>query len=157
MVKEKPADKIYVYYDGTAEGSPGRPRVGFWCKDTGAKADKDIETILFKQYPACRHKEEVYITGEQIAGKVKYEITDKDQLRRLSYDTLVDIMQFGTSENARLAAAREILDRVDGKPLQSVNQTVQGSTHNTVTVKVEYVPSINGREVIDVIPKEIEG
>lgn len=144
----------YIYYDGKkASGKVGRPRYGFWGTLDNRRATQDIERVLFGQYPNPQHGQEVLFSEQaKIAIKTELDFTDKEQIRNASYATLMQIMQFGTSENARLMAARELLDRIDGKAVQQVNQNVQGQVQQQVIVQVEYVKSRDGREIIDAQP-----
>lgn len=80
------------------------------------------------------------------------DVTDKDALRELSFKALAQVLANGKSDASIVAAAKELLDRIDGKPVQQVNQNVQGQVQQQVIVQVEYVKARDGREIIDIKP-----
>ena len=80
------------------------------------------------------------------------DVTDKDALRELSFRALAQVLANGKSDASIVAAARELLDRIDGKAVQQINQSVQGQVQQHVIVQVEYVKARDGREIIDAHP-----
>lgn len=80
------------------------------------------------------------------------DVTDKDALRELSFKALAQVLANGKSDASIVAAARELLDRIDGKAVQQINQSVQGQVQQHVIVHVEYVKARDGREIIDAQP-----
>lgn len=54
------------------------------------------------------------------------DINDPAALRTLAKSVLVEIVQTAPRNVSLVAAIKELLDRVDGKPMQSINQNVTG-------------------------------
>jgi len=53
---------------------------------------------------------------------------------RAALDALVDVMEHGQSESARVSASNAILDRAYGKPMQSMDVSNTDGTMRTVDV-----------------------
>ena len=155
---EQEQSKItYVYYDPNFDAKKvGRPRHGFYSKRDDQRAKPKIARELYIEYPDIKHGQEVefraperkVVSNNERLAETPYT---RDELRNMAMNTLVDILTTG-NDNQKLAAARELLDRIDGKAVQQVNQNVQGQVQQQVIVQVEYVKSRDGREIIDAQP-----
>lgn len=58
--------------------------------------------------------------------------------------TLVDITEKGENESARVAAARELLDRAYGRPTQAVEHSGEGGGPIQSSISVKFVKTDNG-------------
>lgn len=73
------------------------------------------------------------------AALAPIDVADKDALRTMAMRELVAIVQRNGGDIRGIAAVRELLDRVDGKPQQSIIQS--GGVTNSVNVNfaIEFV------------------
>lgn len=71
-------------------------------------------------------------------------------------ETLVDIMRYGESEDARIRAANAVLDRAHGRPAQAVKiMADEGENENPFSDVLEVKFRKPSGEVIDVTPTEV--
>ena len=145
----------YVYYDPNFDTKKiGRPRHGFYSKRDDQRADKKISKELYIEYPDIKHGQEVefrapekkVISNNERLAESPYT---KDQLRNMAYNTLIDILTTG-NDNQKLAAAKELLDRIDGKAAQVTKSDV------TVTHRAEVIKQVLDGIIVESVPKYIE-
>ena len=67
----------------------------------------------------------------------------------MAYNTLIDILTTG-NDNQKLAAAKELLDRIDGKAAQVTKSDV------TVTHRAEVIKQVLDGIIVESVPKYIE-
>ena len=78
------------------------------------------------------------------------DVTDKDALRALSLRALAQVVQAGKSDASIVAAAKELLDRIDGKAAQVTKSDV------TVTHRAEVIKQVLDGIIVEAVPKYIE-
>lgn len=81
------------------------------------------------------------------------DITNKDALRTMALNTLVEVIQANPKSLAVIPAIRELLDRIDGKPGQAV--TLDANI-NQVTVNAS-ISFVRAQPVVDNSIITIEG
>jgi len=71
------------------------------------------------------------------------DISDKDALRTLAMRELVAIVQRNGGDIRGISAVRELLDRVDGKPQQSIIQSGTVTNDMNVNFTIEFIKPKN--------------
>lgn len=115
----------YYYKNSKEQGKrAGKPSIGWYDLD-GKKINNQEELDKIKEKcPYPKHGD--YVEIEYLKDVRNYSLElDRDFLRAKSINALVGILNNGKTDGVIVQAARELLDRIDGKPYQAPTTVVQ--------------------------------